>query len=141
MREPKWVGIESVLALQERLISLFGGSSGLRDQGLLESALNRPRNLFAYQPGVSIERMAAAYAFGIAKNHPFIDGNKRVAFTVAGVFLGKNGRWLTASEAEATAAMLALSSSEISEDDFAHWLRDRCVRLTKKPRSRSKKKK
>ncbi len=129
MKEPRWVRLETVLAAHERLVRLFGGSLGLRDLGLLESALDRPRNLLAYEEAVSIERLAAAYAFGIAKNHPFVDGNKRVAFAIACLFLAKNGKWLAASEAEAAVAMLELASGDLPEEGFAEWLTDRCESL------------
>ena len=115
---------ETVLALQERLLAEFGGLSGIRDAGLLDSALARPQQLFAYgQP--SLFDLAAAYAFGLIRNHPFVDGNKRIGFTEAILFLELNGRRFTASEAEAALKTLALASRELDEASYAAWLRER----------------
>jgi death-on-curing protein len=101
---------------------MHGGASGIRDPGLLESALARAPNLAAYgEPDVA--DLAAAYAYGLAKNHPFVDGNKRAAFLSIGLFLGLNGCRLTASQVEATVAVFGLASSEWDEPTFAAWLR------------------
>jgi death-on-curing protein len=121
MKEPQWVLRETVLALQERLLAEFGGLGGIRDNGLLDSALARPQHLFAYgQP--SLFDLAAAYAFGLVRNHPLLDGNKRVGFTVAVLFLEINGRRFTAPEAEATLNTLALAARELEETGYAAWL-------------------
>lgn len=120
----RWVRSEVVLYFHDLLLEEHGGSSGVRDQGALESALARPQNLVAYASSPSIFNLAAAYAGGISSNHPFVDGNKRSAFLTAYVFLSDNGYELNASDAEATAAMLALAAHEISEDEFAAWLKD-----------------
>ena len=121
MKEPQWVLRETVLALQERLLAEFGGRGGIRDHGLLDSALARPQHLFAYgQP--SLFDLAAAYAFGLVRNHPFLDGNKWVGFTVAVLFLELNGRRFTAPEAEATLNTLALAARELKETGYAAWL-------------------
>ena len=120
MTPPVWLDIEEVLAIHERQICEFGGSLGLRDRGLLESALDRPRNLANYGHP-SLPDLAAAYAFGLAKNHPFIDGNKRVAFVAAYVFLRLTGLRLVASEAEATEIMLAVAASKLPEIQLAAW--------------------
>src|ERR1041384_653024 len=101
MREPKWISMEAVLAIHDKMILMFGGAAEVRDPGLLESALNRPKNAFHYEPDCSIQRLAALYAHGISRNHPFLDGNKRTAFTTAVVFLGLNGHWVAAPEMEA----------------------------------------
>lgn len=104
-------------------MAAFGGADGVRDEGLLESALARPENLAAYgDPDVF--DLAAAYAFGIVRNHAFVDGNKRTAFVTAALFLDLNGKSLAAPEPEATATMLAFASGEVSEAEFAAWLRE-----------------
>ena len=103
---------------------MHGGASGLRDAGLLDSALARPLNLVACGDP-DLAELAASYAFGLAQNHPFVDGNKRAAFMAAGLFLGLNGHRLTASQAEATVAVFGLASGEIDEPTFAAWLRGR----------------
>jgi death-on-curing protein len=126
MREPRWVGIKELLILHAESLAAFGGAEGLRDRGLLESAMARPQNLFHY--GTSeLHLLAASYAFGIAKNHPFVDGNKRAAFLACGLFLELNGLRLEAEPDVATAAMLALAAGELEEDEFAAWLRDSCA--------------
>lgn len=122
MKEPQWVLRETVLALQERLLAEFGGLSGLRDAGLLDSALARPQHLFAYGRPDRFE-LAAAYAFGLVRNHPFLDGNKRVGFTTAVLFLELNGGRFAAAEAEATLQTLALAARELDEAGYAAWLR------------------
>jgi death-on-curing protein len=123
VKEPQWVLGETVLALQERLLAEFGGLSGLRDEGLFDSALARPRQLFAYGKP-SLFEMAAAYAFGLVRNHPFLDGNKRIGFTTAIVFLELNGHRFTASEAEATIKTLALAARELDKAGYAKWLKE-----------------
>lgn len=131
MRRPVWISRETVLLLHEQLLSAFGGSSGVRDQGLLESALARPENLFAYgEP--TVHDLAASYAFGIVKNHPFVDGNKRTGFTVAILFLELNGQRFTAPEADATVQTLGLAAGEISEARYAEWLKANTVRPSKR---------
>jgi death on curing protein len=121
MKEPRWLTIAAIHTMHEELIAEHGGSSGVRDEGLLESALARAPNLFAYgQP--SLTGMAASYAFGIARNHPFVDGNKRTALMAAYVFLGLNGQRLTAPEAEAVVMTQELASGACGEADYAAWL-------------------
>jgi death-on-curing protein len=120
--EPKWLEWEAVLILHNESLEEHGGLSGIRDEGLLESALNRPQNLFHYERVTNLARLAASYAFGIAKNHPFNDGNKRAAFQAATVFLWINGLDLNASQVDATNAVFQLAGGEISETDFAKWL-------------------
>ena len=120
---PKWVLPEAVLAIHRMLLAEHGGSSGIRDAGLLESALHRPRHCFEYGQDVSIFELAAAYGYGIIRNHPFVDGNKRVALTVTAVFLEINGWTLSAPEPETVLVIEALAGSELDESEFAHWLR------------------
>ncbi len=122
MKTPVWVLRETVLALHEQSLVEFGGETGIRDEGLLDSALARPENLFAYGKPTLFD-LAASYGFGLVKNHPFIDGNKRVGFIVAVVFLELNGHRFQATEAEAAVRTLALAAGEISEADFAAWLK------------------
>ena len=119
--EPVWLLREFIIAVHERLIAEYGGSPGLRDEGLLESALARPLHLFNYG-APSLAQLAASYAVGIAKNHAFVDGNKRTAFVAAAVFLERNGLNLTAPEAEATVAMLRVAEGSMSEKQLARWL-------------------
>jgi death on curing protein len=123
MREPQWVLRETVLALQERLLAEFGGLSGLRDPGLLDSALARPWQLLAYGKS-TLFSLAAAYAFGLMRNYPFVDANKRVGFTTAVVFLESNGCCFMASEAEVTLKTLALAAGELAESRYATWLKE-----------------
>lgn len=111
-----------LLLLHEESLAEHGGAPGLRDEGLFESALARLQNLIAYgEPDAAA--LAACYGFGIARNHPFIDGNKRTAFLATGLFLALNGLRLTATQAEATLTMLALAAGELPEDEFAEWIR------------------
>lgn len=119
--EPRWIGKRALLLLHAESLAEFGGLPGLRDEGLLESALARPQNAFAYSVG-TIPELAAAYAFGIARNHPFVDGNKRAAFLALGLFLALNGRQLTANQADALKTMLALAAGELSEPELAIWI-------------------
>jgi death-on-curing protein len=120
--EPRWIAREALIQLHGESIATFGGSLGLRDEALLESALARPRNLFAYEPDADIARLAACYGVAIAKNHPFVDGNKRAAFLALGVFLMLNGFRLVADQAAATLMMLSVAAGAASEDDLTDWL-------------------
>jgi death-on-curing protein len=123
MTEPTWLAKLALLLLHGESLAEHGGAPGMRDEGLLDSALGRPINQYAYGGVSDISQLAAAYAFGIAKNHPFMDGNKRAALIAAGVFLGLNGKKLQADKADAYRATMALAAGEIGEDDFAAWLR------------------
>jgi death on curing protein len=123
MTEPVWVEKEALLLLHGKSLARFGGLEGVRDEGLLDSALARPLNAFHYDGLRDIAGLAASYAFGLAKNHPFADGNKRAAFMAVGLFLGANGWELDADPAEAIRAVLALAGGEIGEGEFAAWLR------------------
>lgn len=127
MTEPAWLTREVVLAVHEEMIGRFGGLSGVRDEGLLDSALNRPLHLYAYEKP-SLFDMAATYAHGIVKNHPFLDGNKRTGFMAAYVFLGANGLDLEAPEEEAVERTLALAAGAIRASTFAAWLKEWCRR-------------
>jgi death-on-curing protein len=125
MSEPFWLSAEIVLAIQGELLARFGGLEGIRDQGLLESALNRPLQLF-HSGKPDIFDLAASYAHGIVKNHPFLDGNKRAGFMAAYTFLGVNGFRLEAPEEEAVLRTLALAAGEIGAEEYAAWLRESC---------------
>jgi death-on-curing protein len=118
----KWVAEQVVLAIHDAQIAEHGGGVGVRDLSLVQSALGRPQNLAAYGSPDAAD-LAAAYAFGIARNHGFVDGNKRTAFVVAVVFLLDHGYELTASDAEAVTVMLAVASGEMDEGALAVWLR------------------
>lgn len=119
----KWLRLDAVLAIHKRQIAEHGGEAGVRDLGLLESALARPKNIEAYEPDWDIARLAASLAFGIAKNHPFIDGNKRTALVATRTFLALNGVELRADAADKYITFLSLAEGRISEDDLAEWLR------------------
>jgi death-on-curing protein len=123
MTEPVWVSVELVIDIHAEQLALFGGPAGIRDQGLLESALARAPNKHAYGED-DLAALAAAYAFGVARNHPFIDGNKRAAFAAMIVFLGLNGIDFLVPEPEATAAILALAAGEVEEEGLTRWIRD-----------------
>lgn len=127
MKEPRWVSAEVVLAVQEELLARFGGIEGLRDEGLLDSALNRPQHLFHYAKP-SLFELAAEYAFGIVKNHPFLDGNKRAGFMTAYIFLGANGQKLKAPEDDAVVHTLALAAGEIGAEEYVAWLKASCAK-------------
>ena len=122
-RTPRWLDKQALLLLHEESLATFGGASGLRDEGLLESALHRPRDLRDLGGVTDLSALAAAYAYGLCRNHPFVDGNKRAAFLAIGVFLALNGRRLTASPVEAVVAMLALAAGELDEETLAAWIR------------------
>jgi death-on-curing protein len=122
----RWIDRRLLVLLHDESLAMHGGASGLRDAGLLDSALARPLNLVA-GGDPDLAELAASYAFGLAQNHPFVDGNKRAAFLAAGLFLGLNGYRLTASQAEATVAVFGLASGEIDEPTFAAWLRGRVL--------------
>lgn len=126
MAEPKFLSIELALVIQQMQLAQFGGAAGVRDIGMLDSALSRPVNRWAYEQP-SIPRMAADYAFGIARNHPFVDGNKRAAFMCAYTFLRMNGYSFGASEAEVMVAILALASGELAEAELIRWFESNSI--------------
>ncbi len=130
MKEPAWVLREVVIAIQQRLLVEHGGLPGIRDEAVLDSALFRPQNLFAYTAPVSMFDLAAAYSYGLALNHPFIDGNKRVALTVAAVFLEINGYSLNAPEAETVIIFEQLASGQLTEQQLSIWFQDHSISST-----------
>jgi death-on-curing protein len=121
MTEPEWLEFDIVIDFHAEQLALFGGPDGIRDTGLLESALARPQNKFAYGE-TDLAALAAAYGFGIARNHPFVDGNKRTALASMIVFLNLNGLALAAPQEAVSAIVLALAASEIGEDVLARWI-------------------
>ena len=122
--EPRWVSRLVAEAIHFDVLRAHGGMPGMRDEGALESALNRGRQRLAYEPTSDLASLAAAIGFGIAINHPFNDGNKRVAFVVMAVFLGLNGVDLTAPETEVVTTMLDLAAGELGEAELSEWLHD-----------------
>jgi death-on-curing protein len=126
--EPTWISKQVALAMHDKLLSRFSGSDEVRDEGLLESALARPQQLFHYENS-DLFAMAASYAFGIVKNHPFIDGNKRTGFMSAYTFLAANGHRLIATEEEALHQTVALAASAITEQQYAQWLSTSCKEI------------
>src|ERR1700755_2126733 len=121
--EPLWITYEQAIAIHSRQLRRFGGAPGLRDEGMLRSALERPVNKWQYEQA-SLPELAAAYAFGLAKNHAFVDGNKRIAFMAMMVFLVKNSIAFSPDPAQAPAIILALAAGEVSEEGLTRWLRD-----------------
>jgi len=122
MKEPRWLSTVTVLTIHSDQITSHGGSFGLRDRGLLQSALARPRNRFHYESESDLLALAACYGFGIARNHPFVDGNKRVAFQAMYVFLGLNALRVDADEEEVVGLMVAVAAGGIDEEGIAVWL-------------------
>ena len=122
MKEPRWINELTIILLHAEGLAEYGGREGLRDEGLLQSALARPRNLFAYQEVSGIPELAASYATALARNHPFVDGNKRAAFLAMGIFLGKNGFELKADKVDATQMIFRLAAGEVQEKDLAAWI-------------------
>jgi death-on-curing protein len=122
--EPVWIERQIALAVHDQQLAEHGGGVGLREEGGLESALARPINKWSYGEE-DLAALAAAYAFGVARNHPFVDGNKRTAWVLARLFLALNGRQLRFTAADAIEAMLALAAGELSEEEMADWFRQR----------------
>jgi death on curing protein len=120
---PLWISYEQAIAIHARQLRRFGGAPGLRDEGMLRSALERPINKWSYEQATMPE-LAAAYAFGLAKNHAFVDGNKRIAFMAMMIFLRRNGIAFAPDPAQATAMILALAAGEVSEASLTRWIRD-----------------
>jgi death on curing protein len=127
MSQWRWIDKQLLIMLHDESLATHGGASGIRDDGLFDSALNRAANLSMYGKPDYAE-LAAAYGMGLAKNHAFVDGNKRVAFLSVGLFLGMNGYKLKATQVDATLTMLALAGGEMSEADFAVWIRNNSVK-------------
>lgn len=126
MNEPRWLRVETVQAIHKLQIAEHGGTDGIRDEGLLLSALSRPKNLFAYGEDVDLAALAASYAFGIAKNHPFIDGNKRTALVAMRTFIALNGVEFNAPQIEKYTTILQLAEGNLNEEQLAEWVR-RCI--------------
>jgi death on curing protein len=127
MNEPRWLERPIVDAIHHALIREHGGSHGVRDSGLVDSAIARAQQKWAYDPEADLFHVAAAYAYGLARNHGYIDGNKRIAFAAMAVFLRLNGQRLIAPEVEAYAVMIDVATGELSEEDLARWLRLSCT--------------
>jgi death-on-curing protein len=128
--EPQWVLRDTVLLLHEQSLAEHGGTSGIRDEGLLDSALGKPMNLFVYGEPALFD-LAASYVYGLVKNHPFLDGNKRIGFVTGALFLALNGYQLVATEADAAIRTLALAAGEMTEKAYAAWLESNSKRLKK----------
>ena len=122
-KEPLWITYEQAIAIHSRQLRRFGGAAGLRDEGMLRSALERPVNKWRYE-GAELADLASAYGFELAKNHAFIDGNKRIAFMAMRIFLLKNDIAFSPDPAHATAIILALAAGEVSEESLTRWIRD-----------------
>jgi death on curing protein len=134
MREPRWIQDRAVHAIHSRQLAEHGGLDGVRDEGLLSSALARPRHIFAYtNPKPDLATLAAAYAYGIVQNHPFLDGNKRTAFVVCRTFVKINGHEINASEGEKYMTFLGVADGSVGETTLADWIRSHLI----KSRSRS----
>jgi death-on-curing protein len=124
MNEPRWITLHALLQLHSASLTEFGGRTGIRDRASLDSALARPQNRFAYEPNVDIATLASSYSFGLTRNHPFHDGNKRVSFHAAGLFCRLNGYHLKLSDnMEAIRKVVDLASGILSEEEFAIWIR------------------
>lgn len=121
--EPLWITYEQAIAIHSKQLRRFGGAPGLRDEGMLRSALERPVNKWTYEQA-PLPELAAAYAFGLAKNRAFVDGNKRIAFMAIMAFLHKNGVPFAPDPAQATAIILSLAAGEVSEESLTRWIRD-----------------
>lgn len=129
MSEPIWIDLDVVLAIHDEQLAEHGGQVGVRDRGLLESAVARPRNQFAYGEA-SLARLAASYAFGISRSHPFLDGNRRTSLVVAELFLALNGVELTASDAECITTFLQFAAGDLAEEALAEWITANSSRST-----------
>lgn len=123
MDEPFWLTREIIIAIHDEQLAIHGGASGLRDEGMLASALDRPRNKWAYEQA-ELPELAAAYAFGMARNHPFVDGNKRTSLLALYTFLGVNSIDFIVPEAEAATIILGLAAGEVSEQSLTRWISD-----------------
>lgn len=128
MKEPRWLLDEAIEAIHKRQLAEHGGAAGIRDGGLLASALARPKNVFAYESPVTLARLAAEYAYGIARNHPFVDGNKRTAFVACLLFLRLNGRDIDATQEQKYETFIKLASGLLTVDELAAWIEQRVVK-------------
>jgi death-on-curing protein len=129
MTEPLWISKRAVLALHNEQLAEHGGATGIRDESLLDSALAKPQNVFAYANNPSLFRLAASYAFGIARNHPFIDGNKRTALVVSLAFAERNGWTIESSREDLYFTFLHLADGTLTEDELAAWFTSHAVAL------------
>lgn len=134
MKEPKWLSLPIALAIHAEASEMFGGISGVRDQGLLESAIDRPRNVLAYEPSATIFDLAAALCHGVVKNHPFLDGNKRTGLLCARAFLFLNGWDFEPQEADEVETIVALAAGRLDQATLAAWFKRNSVRLKKTAR-------
>ncbi len=132
MKRIRWIDETALILLHAETISQHGGAAEIRDAGLLDSALDRARNRATYEEDSTIPRLAAAYAYGIAMNHPFVDGNKRVALLALGLFLRLNGWKLTASQVDATKTILNLAAGKVTEKALAAWVEKNSERISRK---------
>ena len=132
-RKPTWIPIDTIRAIHRYQLDHFGGSAGVRDEGLLESALARPMQLRHYKPSATVFDLAAAYCFGITKNYPFVVGNTRTALVVMAVFLEDNGWRVIAPQVETLLKTLALAAGELSEQELAAWLKTATVKKPVSP--------
>lgn len=130
-KEPLWIDERDVLAIHDRLLALYGGATGLRDRGLLESALARPRQHHSYAKTSDVAEIAALYTAGIVRNHPFVDGNKRTGFVIGVLFLELHGFDFKASEPDATQAVMALAAGTLDEAGYTAWMRENAKRKRK----------
>jgi death on curing protein len=129
VKTPTWLDRRALVLLHGETLAEHGGLPGLRDEGAFDASLARPRHLHAYEPQSDMARLAAAYGFGIVRNHPFNDGNKRAGFLAIGLFLARNGRELTADPAEAIAVILRLAEGKMTEWELASWIRQNSSRV------------
>jgi death on curing protein len=128
VKRPTWLATALVTAIHDEAIYEFGGLGGIRDPGLLESALDRPRNRRAYRPKATLFELAASLCFGLAKNHPFVDGNKRTALLAARAFLFVNGYLLEPAEEDEVLTIVAVAEGSVSEQQLAKWMQRNCIR-------------
>jgi len=133
--KPRWISKKALLLLHEESLAEFGGARGIADEGLLDSALARPHNTYAYKPESTIADLAASCAYGLARDHPFVDGNKRAAFLSIGVFLAINGYRLVADQLDAIQMIFAVAGGHVDERGLAAWVAKNSIKTTSKKRS------
>ena len=126
IKEPHWLNKDLILLVQQMLITEHGGLHGMRDEHLLDSALARPKQLFHYKASASLFELAASYTFGLARNHPFVDGNKRISFMAGYIFLNRNGKDPKVSQAEVAAMIQSVAAGDIPEEGLSLWYREHC---------------
>ncbi|HEV3331007.1 MAG TPA: type II toxin-antitoxin system death-on-curing family toxin [Bryobacteraceae bacterium] len=135
--EHRWISKKALLLLHEESLAEFGGARGLRDEGLLDSALARPQNTRAYNAESTVADLAASYGFGLAKNHPFVDGNKRAAFLSIGLFLAINGYQLKPDQVDAIQTMLAVANGELDEQGLSAWITKNSISMRRPPKKKT----